>query len=391
MKILKALLISLLLVSLLAVCTACTLNPAPTPTPEPTPTPGGDTGDVGGDTPAHTHTEGEWIVDAEATCSEAGSKHTECTECGETVTTETVPAIGHTEGDWIVDSEPTCTEDGSAHKNCTVCGEITTTQVNPALGHKISVNLFCINCGCKANYSSEVVYDWEALFTDSNAVAEANWNGTRFAMPAADWSGTVSMWRVGPDAYGEEMYTYDPEEHAVTIKWNGKNWNALQVLTGQNEAAPLLTAKAAFIAFQVYFPDDGSFPGLDIFSPGIANYAKISPEGLFKHSYEGVLVGHLQPGWNWITIIGIQECDKTGTPNDFRLYFSMLDPHDGFTAEQLVQMPSANKGWAGYHEGQEFRLDAITKGTVDAPTEITFKGLTLGTLELDIEDEPTLE
>ncbi len=90
MKVLKPLVLSFLLIALLVVFSAC----GGEPTPSPTPTPGGDTGDVGGgDTPAHTHTPGEWVVDVEPTKTTDGSKHTECTDCGETIE-EIIFAIG---------------------------------------------------------------------------------------------------------------------------------------------------------------------------------------------------------------------------------------------------------------------------------------------------------
>jgi hypothetical protein len=68
------------------------------------------------------HTAGDWIVDAEATCTAAGSMHQDCTVCGKTILTEAIPALGHTPGD-----AETCTE----AQVCTVCGE----TLAPALGH----------------------------------------------------------------------------------------------------------------------------------------------------------------------------------------------------------------------------------------------------------------
>ena len=47
---------------------------------------------------ACTHIEGEWIVDAEATYTEEGARHTVCTLCGETVSTEVIPVIPSSEG-----------------------------------------------------------------------------------------------------------------------------------------------------------------------------------------------------------------------------------------------------------------------------------------------------
>ena len=100
------------------------------------------------------HTAGEWIIDTPATATTTGSKHKECTVCGYTMATETIPATGggeHTHsygsewkynadnhwhecscGDkadkaahdfkWVVDKEATATKKGSKHEECKVCG-----------------------------------------------------------------------------------------------------------------------------------------------------------------------------------------------------------------------------------------------------------------------------
>ena len=100
------------------------------------------------------HTAGEWIIDTPATATTSGSKHKECTVCGYTMATETIPATGggeHTHsygsewkndadnhwhecscGDkadkaahdfkWVVDKEATATKKGSKHEECKVCG-----------------------------------------------------------------------------------------------------------------------------------------------------------------------------------------------------------------------------------------------------------------------------
>ena len=113
------------------------------------------------------HTAGEWIIDTPATATTDGSKHKECTVCGYTMATETIPATGggehthsygsewkndadnhwhecscgdkkdtaaHTAGEWIIDTPATATTDGSKHKECTVCGYTMTTETIPATG-----------------------------------------------------------------------------------------------------------------------------------------------------------------------------------------------------------------------------------------------------------------
>ena len=39
------------------------------------------------------HIESDWIIDKEATEKEEGSKHTECTECGEVINKSSIPTI----------------------------------------------------------------------------------------------------------------------------------------------------------------------------------------------------------------------------------------------------------------------------------------------------------
>ena len=97
------------------------------------------------------HIEGEWIVDAEATCIADGSKHQVCSVCNESIKTETIPATGHTEGEWIVNAEATCIADGSKHQVCSVCNESIKTETIPATGHtwsekKCGEAIYCLTC-----------------------------------------------------------------------------------------------------------------------------------------------------------------------------------------------------------------------------------------------------
>ena len=113
------------------------------------------------------HTAGEWIIDTPATATTSGSKHKECTVCGYTMATETIPATGggehthsygsewkndadnhwhecscgdkkdtaaHTAGEWIIDTPATATTSGTKHKKCTVCGYTMTIETISATG-----------------------------------------------------------------------------------------------------------------------------------------------------------------------------------------------------------------------------------------------------------------
>ncbi|MBO5052294.1 MAG: trypsin-like peptidase domain-containing protein [Clostridia bacterium] len=83
----------------------------------------------------HQHAMGEWIVDEEPTCKEAGTKHIACATCGEVMLTDSIPATGHTEGGWIVDTEPTCMAGGARHIACATCGAAVRSEQIAATGH----------------------------------------------------------------------------------------------------------------------------------------------------------------------------------------------------------------------------------------------------------------
>ena len=67
-----------------------------------------------------SHRYNAWVIDKEPTCTEAGSKHRDCTECTD-VQTVTIPATGHNYGDWVVTKEATCSEAGAHYRTCSVC------------------------------------------------------------------------------------------------------------------------------------------------------------------------------------------------------------------------------------------------------------------------------
>ena len=78
-----------------------------------------------------------------ATCTEDGlTDGSYCADCGDIITEQKViPAFGHTAGDWIVDKEATCTEAGSKHKECEICGELLETEEIPVTEHNYVANV----------------------------------------------------------------------------------------------------------------------------------------------------------------------------------------------------------------------------------------------------------
>ena len=109
--------------------------------------------------PALGHDYNEEIT-KDATCTEAGSKTSTCTRCGDTVT-EAIDATGHSYGEWVV-TAPTCTEAGYKTQTCANCGNVVTEAGAAATGHNYgawettkaatcteegSKKQTCVNCG----------------------------------------------------------------------------------------------------------------------------------------------------------------------------------------------------------------------------------------------------
>ena len=72
-------------------------------------------------------------VVTDPTCTEQGYTTHTCSRCDDTYTDSEVEAKGHTSGAWIVDQEPALGVEGSKHIECTVCGETLETAVIEAL------------------------------------------------------------------------------------------------------------------------------------------------------------------------------------------------------------------------------------------------------------------
>ena len=86
--------------------------------------------------PATGHTWSEdYVVDKEATCTEAGEKSKHCTICDAKEDVQEIPALGH---DFVskVTKKATCTADGTLTYTCSRCNE-TKTETIKATGHRV--------------------------------------------------------------------------------------------------------------------------------------------------------------------------------------------------------------------------------------------------------------
>ena len=73
------------------------------------------------------------------TCTEQGYTTYTCSHCGDSYVSDYTVAIDHTYSDWIVDVEPQIGIVGSKHRECTVCGEILEIYSIPPLMPSIFV------------------------------------------------------------------------------------------------------------------------------------------------------------------------------------------------------------------------------------------------------------
>lgn len=92
---------------------------------------------------ANGHTDSEWIVDKDSTCSAEGSKHIECTVCEEVLKTEAIAKLPHKYSSVI--TEATCETGGYTTYTCT-CGDTYTGDKTSAKGHDYAEGV-CKNCG----------------------------------------------------------------------------------------------------------------------------------------------------------------------------------------------------------------------------------------------------
>ncbi|MBR6902956.1 MAG: leucine-rich repeat protein [Clostridia bacterium] len=67
------------------------------------------------------------------TCAKGGFTTYICHRCGDSYISDFTPALGHTESDWITDKKAQIGVTGSKHKECTICGELIESATIPAI------------------------------------------------------------------------------------------------------------------------------------------------------------------------------------------------------------------------------------------------------------------
>lgn len=153
-----------------------------------------------------------------ATCTEAGWKEVGvCEVCGEHYSYPTdenaIPATGHTwSEDYVVDKEATCTEAGEKSKHCTVCGVKNEEDVQkiPAAGHKFSdwkvtseATVFaaekqertCATCGAKETRTNGTVLEPTVSVNASNVKLKVKQTTTGLKVTGLAKGDSVKTWK----------------------------------------------------------------------------------------------------------------------------------------------------------------------------------------------------
>ena len=123
------------------------------------------------------HTESDWIVDSEGSCTELGHKHKECIVC-HIVLEETESIIEHSYSDWITDINPTCTEPGHKYIECTRCHLIYSEETLSPLGHdyvNTIVNPTCTEQGYTIHHCSRCDDEYIDNYKDALGHKSSDW------------------------------------------------------------------------------------------------------------------------------------------------------------------------------------------------------------------------
>ena len=140
--------------------------------------------------PALGHTDGDWIVDANATCEGKGMQHKACSVCGATTATKEIVELGHTEGEAVIENNtvPTCTADGSYDNvvYCSVCNKelsretITVSALGHVEGEIVQENVIspdCLNDGSMDEVTYCTVCNTELSRTSYTILARGHVGG----------------------------------------------------------------------------------------------------------------------------------------------------------------------------------------------------------------------
>ena len=112
----------------------------------------------------------EWRVTVAATCTSTGIREQYCTRCGQVITTEVIPMGNHVWGPWTTIKEPTCFEAGQQTHTCTVCGNTETAPYGSALGHNWGPWQVTVAATCDSNGSRTRVCQRDSSHVETEVI-----------------------------------------------------------------------------------------------------------------------------------------------------------------------------------------------------------------------------
>ena len=159
------------------------------------------------------HAYGDWVVVAEATCTENGKKEKTCLVCDFKVT-ESIYKTGHS-GNWLVRTSPTCTQNGEEYRNCPDCG-MTETRTLYRTGHSgewtITKEATCTQNGSKQRLCPICNQ------TETSIIPRTGHSGEWKTVTEATCTSSGSETRHCPVCQGDENRTIPKKSHSMTYE-----------------------------------------------------------------------------------------------------------------------------------------------------------------------------
>ena len=220
------------------------------------------------------HTDGEWIIDKEATAEESGSRHQVCSTCGATIKTETIPQL-HTHSYEAVVTEPTCTTSGYTTYTCSdvdcrhsyVADEVPASHTygdwneeNPATckAEGVLAHYQCSACG---DY-----FDKDKNPIDSITISALGHNfvdGNCTRCVAIQTSGIVATFEFGAngdathsDGSNTEIDSYTETDGSYTLKFDSLSKIYKSARDAKGNSCIKLGTGSATASFSFSVPDD---------------------------------------------------------------------------------------------------------------------------------------
>ena len=139
-------------------------------------------------------------------------------------------------GDWIVDTEPTCTTNGSKHGNCSVCGETVTLEI-PALGHSFGTDGICTVCGEEIPYT--ITNDATYAFVETDGVLQstnkAHKSSSSYVITANTTITITFEYNVSSESDYDKFYIYHNTTQKVVKSGTSNSYTSYSITLNEGD------------------------------------------------------------------------------------------------------------------------------------------------------------